>query len=156
MLDEQAKTSMSGRQKMMIAVYVVGFLVLVVGGFWVTCDANADVEAAADAYVEALRQKNYDAAYAMLAPDAQARVPRDKFETQMGTAELSRSSMHGWNQASSGSNGRGCVDGGVTIGDDTNSVTIWMLKAGERWTVHTIYFEQWDFTDEPWRCFSPP
>lgn len=139
---------------MMANVLVVLLFGGLVGAIWYGCQQSGDVKDTANSYLATLRQKNFDGAYAMLATQTQAKVPREGFDRAMSSHELSRSTDQIWNQTSSSSNGQGCVDGAVVIDDKLYSVTIWLWQQGDTWTIHTIHFERTGRSGEPWRCYS--
>ncbi len=131
-------------------------LVAMVGGIgalaYTGCVETAEVQSAGDAYVEALRAGDLDRAYSMLATETKQDLSRQAFERSIGTPELARSTSHGWGITSAGSAGVGCLSGGVTVDGESESLTLYMWREGDRWTVHTVAYDLFDHSNMPWRC----
>ena len=108
-------------------------LILMVGGigagifFGVTM--TSDLKDAGDAYIEALQQKDYAAAYAMLAPQTKAGVTIEQFKETMFTPLIANSTSHVWNHASAGTTDEGCLLGGMISGGEPESVWLYMWRA---------------------------
>jgi hypothetical protein len=133
---------------------VIGMTSVMVGGLallvYHSCTSQKDIRDDGHAYFQALREGRLDDAYRLLATETRQQVSREAFETKLYTPKLRQASDASFYDVNVSSSGHGCLQGGITIGDQGESFYVYMRQEGPSWRVHSITFESY-LNDPRWR-----
>lgn len=115
-----------------------------------SCTSQSDIRADGHAYFRALREGRVDDAYRLVATQTRQQVSREAFETKMYTPKLRQATDASFYNVNVSSAGHGCLQGGITLGDQRESFYVYMRQEGDAWRVHSITFES-VLNDPRWR-----
>jgi hypothetical protein len=118
----------------MVTIMVAGIVFLVHS----SCTQQSDVRGAGHAFLEALRENRIDEAYGMMARDVRRSVDRETFEKMSDIAELRTANSARFSASSVASVGHGCLRGSVVTPSGRLPLTLYMMREGDTWHVHTI------------------
>ena len=139
MTEKPKRTAMS-RTRLIISIIIgaIGLGVLIVGGILaIVLPLVQPIVDAGDGFLEALAAQNFDAAYAMLAPELQSEVGENGLAEHFASANLSD-----WSYSQrSLRNGVGRLNGRVQWNGEATDFVLFFTNIDEQWRLISYNFE---------------